>query len=145
MHTSRLRRRDPLPDALEQVLALPLREDLQQMQTRSSRRRRSVDRLIERDERDVGARHAIDELNPVGQRARESIEFLDQHQVDAPAIDELEQFEKFLPAHRRAAPDLDELKDRGGRIASTRRVAQSVELRREVVALRVGGDASVDR
>ncbi|MBV6414927.1 MAG: hypothetical protein OMOMHJEC_02763 [Xanthomonadales bacterium] len=90
---------DLVPDALAGDLALELREGEQDVQGQASHRRCGVELLSHRHERHVVAVEHIDEPGEVRERAGQSVDLVDDHDVDALGLDVGEQAAQARALH----------------------------------------------
>lgn len=125
----------PAPRALEQLVAIPLREDEQQVHAGSTCGRRRIDRLVERDQADAAVRKALGEHDAVEHGSRESIEARDDEDVDAATVRKLQQLEQARPAHRGARFEFGVLDEFGVRPGVSCVFAKARELRADVLDL----------
>ena len=101
-HALSLGRSDLVANAFAGDLALELRKGQQHVQRQPAHRGRRVELLSDRDERHVARVEHINELGKVGQRSRQPIHLIDNHQVDPLGPDVVEQPGQGRTVHRAA-------------------------------------------
>ncbi len=101
-HPLPLRGGDLVADALADDLALELREGQQNVEGQAPHRSRRVELLRHRDEGRSPRIEALDDLGKIGERAGQSVDLVDDHDIDPPHRDVSEQLLQSRPSHRGA-------------------------------------------